>query len=98
MKWIRVTANLEPDIAAIAKARARQRQQSVAGYLASLIIADGAANGLSRQMKFEQEDLVGAVAEEALRKLEEREKIENSRARDYSSSGAKKSSTRVSKT
>lgn len=38
--WARITANVEPKIKALAKVRARQRRQSVASYVTSLIESD----------------------------------------------------------
>jgi hypothetical protein len=40
MPWKRVTINLEPELAEIAKKRAKARRQSVAAYFASLLEAD----------------------------------------------------------
>jgi len=40
MPWTRITINLEPELAAVAKQRAKDRRQSVAAYFASLLEAD----------------------------------------------------------
>jgi hypothetical protein len=40
MGWKRITINLEPEMHALAKARAKTRRQSVAAYFASLLDDD----------------------------------------------------------
>lgn len=51
MKWSRLTVNIEPDIAALAKKRAKEQRRSFAAYVATLIeldLAAKAAEGLVR--------------------------------------------------
>lgn len=47
--WKRITINLEPHLAEIAKQRAKQRRQSVASYFASLLEADVAEHTVAEQ-------------------------------------------------
>lgn len=54
MPWKRITINLEPELADIAKKRAKAKRQSVASYFASLLEQDIAQSsvGESKQASY----------------------------------------------